>query len=90
MSEGARRGLGKVVERRQGVRPVGQVATGDHDHTQLALHVAHPCEGAAAPLVPLEGEAGHADGGPAESLRHTAGLQTAVFRNVSAAEYAFP
>ena len=37
MSEGARRGLGKVVERRQGVRPVGQVATGDHDHTQLAL-----------------------------------------------------
>ena len=31
-----------------------------------------------------------ADGGPAESLRHTAGLQTAVFRNVSAAECAFP
>ena len=37
VSEGARRGLGKVVERRQGVRPVGQVATGDHDHTRLAL-----------------------------------------------------
>ena len=31
-----------------------------------------------------------ADGGPAESLRHTTGLQTAVFRNISAAECAFP
>ena len=31
-----------------------------------------------------------ADSGPAENLRHTAGLQTAVFRNISAAECAFP